>query len=90
MRCSGTVGCSSSTRLLLIDFGDRFVIKLPDNLEAPITRARVCPVPSQHSLHGPWKQVRVNAGVAIELELKHPIVQSVPRGLRLSSRRRHS
>jgi hypothetical protein len=78
-------GRSSPTRLFPIDFGDHFVIKLPDDLEALIARVGRCPVCVQHSLHGPWKQVPVNAGVAIELELKYAIVQSLPRGLRLGS-----
>jgi len=68
------VGRSCSTRLFPIDFRDRFVIKLPENLEGPTGRVRVCPVPAQHYLHGLWKYILINALVAIELKLQHAIV----------------
>ena len=68
---------SCSTRLCPIDLGDRLVIQLPQNLEAPIGPGRVCPIRSQQRLHDPWEQIRVNARVAVELKLKRAIVQTV-------------
>ena len=68
---------SCSTRLCPIDLGDRLVIQLPQNLEAPIGSGRVCPIRSQQRLHDPWEQIRVNARVAVELKLKRAIVQTV-------------
>jgi SpoVK/Ycf46/Vps4 family AAA+-type ATPase len=77
---------SRSAPMCPIKLGDRFVIKLPENLDSLTARIRRRAVRVQHRRHCSQKHVRICRRIAIEFELKETFVEPLPCRLRVRSR----